>query len=228
MLTVFKWGSFAWQSDDPSRFAGGMNTEAVAFLAEIVSLGILNAWEHEKRDRAALTGCVDGFCSEVAFQQLLTIEFARAHRYGRPFTIAAVSWDDPEAQEDRSMGHVIQLLRTHTRSSDVVAVGDNITVWFLLPESGAREALNLVQRLCAASKDLSTGTMMLHAGITQFTADVAAPADLARECRLALQDARQHDHDCAIVRTVITEAGDSDEERPSLTVTHTSTPAGPP
>lgn len=221
-------GLLCLASDDPARFAGGMNTETVASLAEIISLGILNAWEHEQRCRTALVSAEDGFWTETAFHQFLTHECARASRHGRPFTLAALSWHDPQVTPTGVMAHVLTLLRTHVRSSDVVSVGDNFTVWFLLPESGRREALNMVQRLCAASKDLSDGSMVLHAGIAPFTSDIETPSHLATACRLALQEAQQYDHDCAMVRSTGAESTDSRATRTPIVPTHTAGPAGAP
>lgn len=221
-------GLLCLASDDPARFAGGMDTESVALLAGIVSLGILNAWEHESRDQSALAGPMDGFCSETAFRQFLRHELARAWRFGRPFALAALTWHDPESSDALLMPHVFGLLRTHVRSSDVLCIGDNLTVWLLLPESGTREALNLVQRLCAASKDLSTGSIVLHAGITHFTTDAIGPADLVTACRLALQAAQQHDHDCAVVRSMVTGSTDSRKDRTSFLATDKTPPTAAP
>ncbi len=215
-------GLLCLASDDPARFAGGMNTEAVASLAEIVSLGILNVWEHEKRCWNDLTHSHESFYSEMAFHQFLTHECARAARYGRPFTLAALSWHDSQATAPQSMRQILGLLRTHVRASDVVSIGDNFTVWFLLPESGAREALNLVQRLCAATKDLSTGSKILYAGIVPFNEDVVTPDHLARACRLALQEAEQFDHDCAVVRSTAAVSDNSPITRKSVLTTYST------
>ncbi|MEJ2718188.1 MAG: DUF484 family protein, partial [Deltaproteobacteria bacterium] len=45
-------------SDDPVRYCGGMNTDLIVSLAEKISLGIRNAWDHEQTAHQALVGRV--------------------------------------------------------------------------------------------------------------------------------------------------------------------------
>lgn len=195
-------GFLCLASDDPYRFAGGMNTDPVAGLAEMVSLGIQNAWDHENTARASVTSDVAGLYSESYFQEFLTHEFLRCWRYGKSFALVALSWSPCNGDRDESLKVLPHLLKSHVRASEIVSMGDNCTVWFLLPESNERDAGNLVQRLTAALKDLSQGEIVVHAGITEFSRYSTAPSDLIHECRNALREAQQCDQDRVMMRSI--------------------------
>ncbi len=57
-------------SDDPDRYCGGMNTELIASLADKITLGIQNAWDHECRAHESLMGCTDGIYTSPFFANI--------------------------------------------------------------------------------------------------------------------------------------------------------------
>jgi uncharacterized protein YigA (DUF484 family) len=189
-------------SNDPLRFCGGMNTDLIAALAEKVSLGLRNAWDHERRVLNEINGQYDGAFSETFFRLLLQREFDRAWRYRRPFSVIAMAWEwrSPAVADPRPAIEVAGLLSTGFRSTDALAHADCGNFWVLLPETEEDGAAAAAKRVIELATAAYQGNLIVHAGVTGFSRAAAMPADLPAQARLALAQAQQSERDLVVVK----------------------------
>lgn len=188
-------------SDDPMRYCGGMNTELIASLAHKISLGIQNAWDHEKRGQEALTGVIDGIFSNVFFRELAQWEFDRAWRYGKIFSLMAISWNCHAAEDFHPAREVLGLIKTNIRACDLAAYDDADTVWVLLPETDAAGARAVAERLAGMAMESFFGEITFHVGITEFSRSAPVVSRLVNKARLALEEAMESVNSRIVVKT---------------------------
>ena len=136
--------------------------------------------EHMYARRDFLTG----IANSLAFDERMQAEIDRARRYGHPVSVAFMDCDDFKQVNDR-FGHKVgdRLLRTvaqemqkYLRTVDVLARmgGDEFAV--LLPETGAEQALAVMQKL----QDRMARTAAVRERAVSFSIGIATlltPAD---------------------------------------------------
>jgi uncharacterized protein YigA (DUF484 family) len=186
-----KLGLLCLGSSDPRRYCGDMNTDLIAGLAEKIGLGIKNAWDHENAVRRMLKGHAQGVFSEAFFMDYLQKEFQRTWRNRRPFSLAAMSWSSPEGCP--ASKEITELVSANIRSSDIVAQGDTVSLWALLPDTDAETAKNMAQRIAATADERFHGDPSLHVGITEFSKEAAVLSTLIDQAKAALRKAEEND-----------------------------------
>lgn len=103
----------------------------------------------------ARTDFLTGAANPRAFYELAQMEISRVRRYGHAFSVAYLDADNFKAVNDR-LGHhvgsqllvrVVDVVQQNLRATDVVARigGDEFAI--LLPETGAEQAMAVVQKL---------------------------------------------------------------------------------
>jgi uncharacterized protein YigA (DUF484 family) len=188
-------------SEDPCRYCGGMNTDLIASMATKISLGILNAWDHQNSLRRAFTTRVEGVCTEPFFNEYLEKEFNRAWRNSATFSLLALSWKS--ARESASTcpdREVMELLQAHLRSSDLAAQGEAVKLWVLLPDTNSTGAEIVGERLTDTSMRYFDGELSLCIGITEFSRSVPVFSALLQQARSALDEALGHDFDKMVIK----------------------------
>ncbi len=131
----------------------------------------------EKEKELARLDTLTGLANRRAFYEALEKERARAHRYGRPLTVAYLDVDDFKRIND-SQGHAIgdmvlvtmgQTLRENLRVNDVVARlgGDEFAL--LLPETDVTAAETVVRKV----QDLLRAEMEAYGWHITFSIGVA-------------------------------------------------------
>ena len=133
----------------------------------------------------SLTDELTGVANRRAFLEVATREIERSRRYRHELSLAYLGLDDFKAVNDRR-GHVAGdrvlialagLARATARSVDTVARigGDEFVI--LMPETDARAALPLAERLCAAcSRAAGAGTVRITCSVGLVTFE-RAPRD---------------------------------------------------
>ena len=128
----------------------------IVLLLAIIAILVLQLRRSWKRERElANHDRLTGLVSREAFRDLLHIEKKRSTRTGKPLTLAYLDCDDFKKVND-SFGHltgdqvlktVADVMRSSTRSDDVVARmgGDEFAILF--PETSAESARCEVERL---------------------------------------------------------------------------------
>jgi uncharacterized protein YigA (DUF484 family) len=179
-------------SSDPRRYCGDMNTDLIAAVAEKLALGIKNAWDHENAIKKMIRKHGQGIFTETFFLECLDKEFLRAWRNRRPFSLAAMSWSSPKPGCSPSSAEVTDLILRNVRSADLVAHGDTVAFWFLLPDTAASAAKNMAQRLRDAAGERFDGDLELHVGITEFSKDATILSMLVDKAKSALREAEEN------------------------------------
>jgi uncharacterized protein YigA (DUF484 family)/GGDEF domain-containing protein len=186
-------------SEDPNRYCGGMNTDLIASLADKIALGIQNAWDHECRAQNAVAGCALGIYSEPFFREYLAKEFNRSWRTRNVFSLLALSWTGcPEVE---SVAQIAEQILAQVRSSDVVAEGDSLRLWILLPETDLDGARVVAERLSQCMTDKFDEGVALHCGITAFSKDTTALPILVSRAQAALKEAEKAQNSTIVTKT---------------------------
>jgi hypothetical protein len=166
-----------------------MNTDLISEVANKISLGFYNAWDHETSIRRAIDGSDPEIYSEQFFQAYLRKEFARAWRNHDCFSLMAISWEASDHDSASCEKQFVKLLQNSLRSSDLVARGELAKFWVLLPDTAADEAQCAAQRLTLASHEHTRGQNPLRIGVTEFSRHTPTQSALLQEALAAMQDA---------------------------------------
>jgi uncharacterized protein YigA (DUF484 family) len=189
-------------SDDPHRYCGGMNTELIGALAEKISLGLANAWDHEIRVRQALMGDVEGVYSEVFLKEYLRKEFQRSWRTYRTFSLMAIAWGLSYAANSRETSDLLSLIKSHLRAADVVAEGETVNAWVLLPDTDLDGAKTAAERILRQVSESAFCGAQIYLGITAFSRDAVTMHKLMRQAKIALAEAIEADQAHVVAQPV--------------------------
>jgi uncharacterized protein YigA (DUF484 family) len=174
-------------SGDPLRYVNVKSTVLIRALTEKISLGLLNALDHENAGRSLWLTSAKGLYNEIFFREYLQKEFNRSCRSGKPFTLMALSWKggDDEAFSEKELR---DLFRRNVRAGDVAAEGESVSLWLLLPETESAVGEKVAERLLSLCKVVFPNTAV-NIGITEFSRSVAATSLLLNQAQEALEEA---------------------------------------
>ncbi len=197
------WGFLAVAAVGAQMFAPEHERRLTEF-ARLISTAITNIEDRATLAAQASTDALTGVANHRAFYERLTADLARVRRHGAALSVAMIDVDrfklvnDVGGHEagDEMLVRVARCLSSATRTEDLLArVGGDEFAW-ILPETGAEEALLAVQRaraaMAATGAELPRAT--LSAGIcdTRHTTD---PAELVRLADRALYASKEHGRD---------------------------------
>lgn len=175
-------------SGDPQRYVNVKSTVLIQALTEKISLGLLNALDHENAGRSLwLTNAKGSLYNEIFFREYLQKEFNRSCRSGKPFTLMAVSWRNSD-DGAFSAEELMDLFRRNARSGDVTAEGESVGLWLLLPETESAVGEKVAERLVSLCKVVFPETVV-NIGITEFSKSAPATSELLKQAQEALEEA---------------------------------------
>lgn len=203
-----QWGAISVST----QARGGLPEDAGKQLHEfgaLVTTALLNTEQRDRLASQAFSDPLTGLANHRAFHERLTDEVARAARYRHDLSLVLIDVDtfkvinDSAGHEagDRVLAEVAGRLRDVARGADLLArIGGDEFGW-LLPETGAADALAAVER----AREAVSGTPVLDghpitisAGICDM--DLARDADeLFRLADGALYWSKAHGRDAAHV-----------------------------
>jgi diguanylate cyclase (GGDEF)-like protein len=144
---------------------------------------------------------LSGLANRRGFDDALASEAARSLRYGRPLSLVVADLDDfkgvndthGHAAGDEVIRRVARVLSDNARAADLVARYGGEEFAVLLPETGAREALRLAERMRAAVAEISVPAaarpITASFGVATLDAGVS-PAALLSAADEALYEAK--------------------------------------
>ncbi len=189
-------------SKDPGRYHAGMNTDLISSLAEKTSLGIFNAWDHETSVRNALMAGVEGVYSQAFFLECLQKEFNGAWRNRSVFSLMAVSWKSSLPDADEPVEEISDSFLKNLRSADIIATGDVVPIWFLLPHTDMEAARCVADRLTDVFTERYQGRAGIRFGITEFSREAAVMPMLLKQAQAALSEAEKDDDNCIVAKRI--------------------------
>lgn len=187
-------------SQDPCRYHEGMNTDLISSLADKTTLGIFNAWDHETSIRNALMDGVEGVYSQAFFLECLQKEFSGAWRNRSVFSLIAVSWKSSESGPIESSTEIPELFLKNLRAADIIATGDVVPLWVLLPHTEMEAAHRAADRLTEVFVERYQGRGDIYFGITEFSREAAVMPMLLKQAQTALSEAEEAEENCIVAR----------------------------
>ncbi len=136
------------------------DVDLLTALAGPVAIAVDNARLHAKVKSLALTDGMTNLLNRRAFDQTLTVEIARAERYGHSLALILLDLDNFKTYNDR-WGHpagderlkeVAELLQSNVRNPDVAARYGGEEFAIILPHTSRKGALSLAERIREAAE----------------------------------------------------------------------------
>jgi diguanylate cyclase (GGDEF)-like protein len=171
--------------------------EATAGLLRVLSsqaaVAIEHAGLHARVDSLALSDALTGLASKRVWDEELPREMARARRAETPLAVAVIEIDSLEAfnlakgerEGERLLKEAAALWRAELREVDLLARLDETSFGLVLPNCGLGEAVDVLDRLRAATPRGQTAS----AGTSRW--DGEEPAELLHQrCEEALVSAK--------------------------------------
>ncbi|MGZ4244905.1 MAG: diguanylate cyclase [Solirubrobacteraceae bacterium] len=185
----------------------GLTAEHEGRLSEfagLISTAITNIEDRAALAAQASTDALTGVANHRAFHERLTADLSRSRRYGTTVSVAMIDVDhfklvnDVGGHEagDEVLIRVARCLSNAARTEDTLArVGGDEFAW-ILPETGAEEALQAVERARAAivapASELPPVTISAGICDSRWTSD---PTELVRLADRALYSSKENGRD---------------------------------
>jgi len=184
----------------------------------------IKASERDLYARLATIDAVTDVYNHRFFQEMLSSEIARAHRYGQILALLMVDIDDFKKYNDRN-GHqagdealrrLAAVLTAESRSSDHVARYGGEEFAVVLCQTGKKGAAVYAERVRStlsktefySQEDQPTGRLTVSMGLAGYPQDATSKEDLIRQADQALYKAKRSGKDQLHVR-ISTEDEDS-------------------
>lgn len=174
-------GIISLDSKEPDHFNGGQARLASVF-ANQVSIALENAHLFEEVTRLSITDPLTGLFNRRHFYEMTLHEYERYVRYGTPFSVLMLDADHFKQIND-TYGHLAgdkvletlaDLFRANLRKVDILCRFGGEEFIATLPETRAREAACLAERLrdqinkCVVQTDAGPVTVTVSIGIAEF------------------------------------------------------------
>jgi diguanylate cyclase (GGDEF)-like protein len=169
-------------------------------FASLVGLAISNAEAWERLAREAATDSLTAIANRRTFNERLSAEIARAHRYGRHLSLVLIDLDHFKTVNDvyghptgdRVLARFAQILSSHCREGELVArIGGEEFAW-LMPETDQDGAYTAAERVRNAIEHTSmeaVRTVTVSAGVAS-SEDIREADVLIRNADRALYRAK--------------------------------------
>jgi diguanylate cyclase (GGDEF)-like protein len=180
-----------WQ--EPVETVSESTGAVLRLLAAQAAVAIEQAGLRDRMDQLALTDELTGLASRRIWEEELPRELARARRSGDPVAVAILDIDrmgDFNAlrgpgEGDRLLKEAAAIYAGELREVDTIARLDGVQFGILLPSCGLGEAIEVLDRLRAATPREQTAS----AGVARWDGEEPAELLVAR-CHGALQAAK--------------------------------------
>lgn len=187
------------------------NPELISYKArlskEIVTAHLSNATRYQQTRLTSLTDSLTGVGSRKLLEDKLQTECDRAHRYGRPFSVAIIDLDHfkmvndvlGHATGDEAIRKLAACVNAEKRTADVLARfgGDEFVI--LMPETSGKESQILLERIRQKVRQISVSEdikLSVSCGVAQTEVGQEDPRDVMRRADLALYDAKNAGRNC--------------------------------
>jgi len=189
-----------------------LNRELTSYKAkltkEILTSHLTNASLYHQARLTSLTDALTGVGSRRLLEDKLEAECIRAKRYRRPFSVAIIDLDNFKTIND-ILGHgtgddalkkLAECMKSQKRTPDILARygGDEFVI--LMPETKARDAAVLLERIRAKVQKIPVAeniSMTMSCGIAQGLPDQNdSSSEIIRRADLALYEAKSAGRNC--------------------------------
>ncbi len=189
-------GTLNIASPDPEKFIPGTATDAVENLSRKLAIVIENCLLTAQLQKLLRTDPLTGLFNRRTLDEVLPIEFARAHRYDHPLSLIMIDLDDFKLVNDR-YGHpagdkvlaeIGEIISNNLRQHDIGLRygGDEFTI--ILPDTNHQQGQAVISKLtkiaAAAKVNVDQNTSLpikLSAGLATYPDNPAADAETLKK-----------------------------------------------
>ncbi|MCD6430110.1 MAG: sensor domain-containing diguanylate cyclase [Deltaproteobacteria bacterium] len=189
-------GTLNMASPDPEKFIPGTATDAVENLSRKLAIVIENCLLTAQLQKLLRTDPLTGLFNRRTLDEVLPIEFARAHRYDHPLSLIMIDLDDFKLVNDR-YGHpagdkvlaeIGEIISNNLRQHDIGLRygGDEFTI--ILPDTNHRQGQAVISKLtkiaAAAKVNVDQNTSLpikLSAGLATYPDNPAVDAEALKK-----------------------------------------------
>jgi len=189
-----------------SGIYGGNEAELGQTFASQAAIAIENARLFQQVQQYAITDGLTGFYNRRYFYELAEIEMRRSQRYGSDLSLILIDIDLfknvnnrlGHTAGDQVLIHLSQCLRSQIRASDSIGRYGGEEFVILLPETKAKNAVEVVERLRRSAEECVTdiGHTKVHItislGVAQMDEDCQSVDELFHRADRALYLAKQN------------------------------------
>ena len=188
------------------------NTEPTSHKAKltrkILNSHLTNAKLYQQAMLTSLTDALTGVGSRKLLEDRLQAECARAKRYKSDFSVAIIDLDNfkhindvlGHAAGDDALRELAACMKNCKRAPDIIARYGGDEFVFLMPETKAKDALVLLERLRKSVSEIKVAKdlpMTVSCGIAQSLPDHSGTAgEVIRRADLALYEAKSAGKNC--------------------------------
>ena len=188
------------------------NTELTSHKAKltrkILNSHLTNARLYQQAMLTSLTDALTGVGSRKLLEDTLQAESARAKRYKSDFSVAIIDLDNfknindvlGHAAGDDALRELAACMKNCKRTPDIIARYGGDEFVLLMPETKAKQALTLLERLRTSVSEIKVAKdlpMTVSCGIAQSLSDHSGtPGEVIRRADLALYEAKNAGRNC--------------------------------
>jgi diguanylate cyclase (GGDEF)-like protein/putative nucleotidyltransferase with HDIG domain len=191
------------------------NRELISYKArlirEVLNSHLTNVMLYQEARLTSLTDALTNIGSRKLLEDKLEAECARAKRYNRSFSVGIIDLDNfktindvlGHAAGDNALRKLAECLKDNERAADTLARygGDEFVV--LMPETKAKDACALMERLRAKVQEINIAenvSTTISCGIAEWLPDQSdSGSEVMRRADLALYEAKSSGRNCISV-----------------------------
>lgn len=211
-------GSLNLGSCEGDRFTRAQATDFLGRMATIAAVCLENAVNHERLVLSGLTDALTGLYNRRYLTRRLEEELARAQRYAQPLSCLFADVDHfkrindtyGHAAGDEVLRELAARVRCHLRSSDVAVRYGGEEFALLLPQTAAREAARIAERIRATVREEPVPTragpipVTVSIGVAQARPELGQRRETVGTALLAAADAalyqaKDKGRDCVVL-----------------------------
>jgi len=182
------------------------NYEELVAFSKFAAIAINNARHFQKAISLGITDGLTGLYNHFYLQERITDEVKRARRYQTVVCLLELDIDNfstfnklyGKEMGDSALKQVAEILRNHTRETDVVSRLENDRFGILLIQSSKANAILIAERIRMAiavrniAQDPSKGgKISVSIGLAAFPQDASSKEELLEKAEEALEDSRK-------------------------------------
>lgn len=186
-----------------------------SLLRDLLNANMTNAklyHDYQAALHRSQTDPLTGVGTRHVLEQMLDLEYQRAQRYNSMFSIAIIDLDhfkeindsSGHPEGDKVLKNLAKLITKSMRTTDITARYGGDEFMLIMPETNAKDAMRLIERIRRQTKSISVGQkkdITISCGVTQWGGTESDTLDnILERADAALYEAKANGRDKVVLR----------------------------